>query len=274
MPSLDIEKMITNFNENQQQYQLEEKLNIAYARIRKTINEVNHQNKIIDIKSMIERTLTECNILTYDSLSFKSLYKLIQITNISSSQNFDYWNIEPFLIETYQLIKNHKSKEKQLFYHIEILYLISNTLFRNKKFSESLEYLNQMHLCMLENKGKYFKDFNLKYHLLLALNLNYSGKQDDAISLLEPIIQKKDVDIISQLDIYLSLIVFYSQQKDLKKAHNLFSKFYHTDNWYIEKAGIEWTIKKNIIEILMQIDLGNVDIVESRFLSFKRVSKP
>ena len=270
IPSLDIEKLIIDFNENQKQYQLEEKLNIAYARIRKAINEVNHQNKIIDIKSMIENTLTECNILPYNSLSFKSLYKLIQITNISSSQNFDYWNIESFLIETYKLIKKHKSKEKQLFYHIEILYLISNTLFRNKKFSESLEYLKQMKLYMLENKGKYFKDFNLKYHLLLALNYNYSGKQEDAIHLLESIIQKKCEDIFSQLDIYLSLIVFYFQQKKLKKAHKLFSKFYHTDKWYIEKVGIEWTIKKNIIEILVQIDLGNVDIVESRILSFKR----
>ena len=68
----------------------------------------------------------------------------------------------------------------------------------------------------------------------------------------------------------MSLIVFYFQQNELKKAQNLFSKFYHTDNYYIDKAGIEWTIKKNMIEILLHIDLKNIDIVESRLLSFKR----
>ena len=118
---------------------------------------------------MIEKVLNEHKILKSDSLSFKSLYQLIQIINISSAQNFEYYNIECFLIEAYQTIKNHKSKERQLFYHIEILYLISKTLFRNKKFIESLEYLDLMHFYMEENKGKYQKEFDSKYQLLLDL---------------------------------------------------------------------------------------------------------
>lgn len=64
--------------------------------------------------------------------------------------------------------------------------------------------------------------------------------------------------------------MFYSQQKKYKEAQRLFSKFYHTDKWYIEKAGIDWTIKKSLLEILLQIDLGNIDMVDSRVLSFKR----
>lgn len=74
----------------------------------------------------------------------------------------------------------------------------------------------------------------------------------------------------SLLDIYLSLIVFYFQKKEYQKAHHIFSKFYHTDKWYSEKAGIEWTIKKNLIEILLHLELGQVDLFESRLLSFKR----
>lgn len=268
--SLETDQLIIDFKENQQHLLLEEELNIAYAKIRKTLQKVNHEHKIIDIKSMIETILEKHQIKISNSLSFKSLYQLIQITNISSSQNFEYWNIESFLLEIYQLIKNHKSKDKQLFYHIEILYVIANTLFRNKKFAESMEYLDLMHVYMQKNKSKYFKEYHVKYTLLLALNHNYKGNQPKAITLLEPFINKKNLDITSQLDIYLSLIVFYFQNNELKKAQNIFSKFYHTDKYYIEKAGIEWTIKKNIIEILLHIDLKNIDIVESRLLSFKR----
>ena len=76
--------------------------------------------------------------------------------------------------------------------------------------------------------------------------------------------------MVAQLDIALSLIVFYYQQKSLEKAQKLFASFYHTDKWYIDKAGIVWTIKKNLIEILLQIDLGNIDLVDSRLKSFKR----
>ena len=242
--SINMNDLIKSFKENQKQYILEEELNIAYAKIRNTLNEVNHQNKVIDVKTMIENVLEEHKITITRSFSFKSLYQLIQITAISSSQNLEYWNIEPFLIETYQVLKNHKSKEKQLFYHIEILYQISNTLFRNKKFSESFKYLELMHFYMRENNNKHLKEFNLKYHLLLALNHNYVGNQAVAIKILTPFTVKKDVDFVSQLDIYLSLIVFHFQQKEFKNAQSLFSKFYHTDKWYIDKIGIEWTVQK------------------------------
>ena len=269
--SLDIDKIVHEFKVNQKQYLLEEELNIAYVKIRNTLKEVNHQSKIIDVKAMIENVLEEHGITTIsNSFSFKSLYQLIQIMAISSSQNLEYWNIEPFLIKTYQVLKDHKSKDKQLFYHIEILYQISNTLFRNKKFSESFKYLELMYFYMQENNNKYLKEFNLKYNLLLALNHNYNGNQTEAIKFLTPFTLKKDNDVVSQLDIYLSLIVFYFQQQEFKKAQNLFSKFYHTDKWYIDKIGIEWTVQKSLIEILLQIDLGNTDVVDSRILSFKR----
>lgn len=270
LKSISIDDCIRKFKENQHQLILEEELNIAYAKIRNTLHEVNHENKVIDVKSMIEDVLKDHDITISDSFSFRSLYKLIQITTISSSQNFDYLNIEPFLLETYEILKNHTSKDNQLFYHLEVLYLIANTLFRNKKFTASFQYLELMHAHMQHKNNKYAKEFNLKYYLLLALNHNYSGNQTIAINTLEPFIAKKDLDIVSQLDIYLSLIVFYSQQNQLKKAQQLFSKFYHTDKWYVDKAGIDWTIKKSLIEILLQIDLGNIDIVESRILSFKR----
>ena len=270
LSSSETTQFIVDFKENQQHLLLEEELNIAYAKIRKTLQDVNHKHRIIDIKSMVESVLKAHQIKISNSLSFKSLYQLIQITNISTSQNFEYWNIESFLLEIYQLIQNHKSKDKQLFYDIEILYVIANTLFRNKKFDESIAYLELMNATMQKNKGKYFKEYHSKYTLLLALNQNYRGNQQKAISLLEPFINTKSIDIISKLDIYLSLIVFYFQQNELKKAQKIGSKFYHTDKYYIEKAGIDWTIKKNIIDILLNIDLNNIDIVESRLLSFKR----
>ncbi len=267
---INFDELVAKFRENQRQHQKEESLNIAYAKIRKTLKEINHQQKEFDIRTMIEDTLKETSKSLPEVLSFKSLYQIIQITNISSSQNFAYWNSEPFLLETYQILKNHHSKDKQLFYHIEVLYIIANTLFRNKKFLASLQYLELMNLHMQKDQKKYFKEFEIKYALLLALNYNYIGNHDFAINTLQPFVEKKKSKSVEQLDIHLSLIVFYAQQKQTQKASNLLAKLYHTDKWYIEKAGIIWTIKKNIIEILVQIDLGNITFIESRLKSFKR----
>ncbi|QVY66537.1 hypothetical protein [Polaribacter sp. Q13] len=269
-PNLNLDQLISTFKENQNRLILEDQLNIAYAKIRTSLANYHKNKSNIDIKELISIILKEQNITISDTLSFKSLYQIIQITSISSAQKFDYYNIEEFVIETYQIIQNHTSKDKQLNYHLEVLYLIANVLFRNKKFNKSQKYLKLMLFYMNAEKKKYYSDFILKYDLLHALNLNYTNKQEQAIALLEPYIDKKNTDLVAQLDFSLSLIVFYYQHKSLEKAQKLVSKFYHTDKWYIEKAGIIWTIKKNLIEILLQIDLGNIDLVDSRLKSFKR----
>ena len=269
-PELDFELLIENFNQNQKDLFQEDQLNIVYAKIRQSLNQMVYNNEVTDFKTFINQTLANHNISINDAMSFKSLYQLVTIFSISAFATNDYINVEPFLIETYSLIQSHRDTDKQSFYHIQVLFLISNTLFRNKKFETSLSYLKLMHDNMLSNNKKHFNAFKLKYYLLFALNHNYLNHQKLAISTLEHLISKKHDDIEALLDIHLSLVMFYIQREDLKKAAQLFSKFYHTDTWYINKAGLEWTIKKNLIEILLHIELANLDLVESRLLSFKR----
>ncbi len=269
-PSVSVDELTRKFEANQKNHQLEDQLNIVYAKTKQTLNDITYKGDIVDFQTVLNQTLQEHNISINDSMSFKSLYQLTTIVSISAFVTKDYLKIEPFLINTYNIINTHKNKEKQLFYHIQIIYLIANTLFRNKKFNESFQYLKLMYKHMLLKQKKYYNTYKLKYHLLVALNHNYSNKQKTAIDILEPLAINKHQDTESLLDIHLSLIMFYFQKGNLKKAHTLFSKFYHTDQWYTEKAGKEWVIKKNLIEILLHIELNNIDLVESRLLSFKR----
>ncbi|MCK8480797.1 hypothetical protein [Psychroserpens algicola] len=269
-PSVDINVVIANFRSNQKQHYLEEELNMVYAKIRQTLSDMTYKGKIVDFKTILHTTLEEHNISINEALSFKSLYQLMTIVSLSAFVTNDYLKIEPFLIETYQKILNHKRKDKQLVHHIKVVYMISNTLFRNKKFHDSLDYLDHMYTLMQQQRKKHYANFKLKYTLLMALNLNYINKQDDAISLLESIKQTKHTDLESLLDIHLALVMFYMQKQDFKSAKTIFSKFYHTDKYYIEKAGKEWIIKKNIAEIILYIELSEFDLAESRLLSFKR----
>ncbi|WP_226789203.1 hypothetical protein [Polaribacter reichenbachii] len=101
--TIDIDEIILKFKENQKQHQLEERLNISYAKITKTLNEIEHQQKIVDLKLVIETIFKENEITISDELSFKSLNQIIKITNLTTIQNFEYWSIEPFLLDTYQI---------------------------------------------------------------------------------------------------------------------------------------------------------------------------
>jgi hypothetical protein len=64
--------------------------------------------------------------------------------------------------------------------------------------------------------------------------------------------------------------MFYFQKGDFTKAKSISSKFYHTDQWYKEKAGIDWVIKKNVAELLLYIELQEDDLFYSRLKSFRR----
>jgi len=269
-PDILLDETISKFRENQKNYFLEDELNIVYAKVRRTLNKITFSGETTNFQSVLDAILKEHHISINESMSFKSLYQLMSIVGLSAFVTNDYLKTEPFLINTYNSILKSKKEEKSVYYHIQILYLIANTLFRNKKFETSQNYLALMHDEMLNKNKKYYNTFKLKHHLLQALNLNYSNKQHNAIAILQPLINLKHEDIETLLDIRLSLIVFYFQQNDFKKAHQLFSKFYHTDAWYLEKTGKEWVIKKNLIEILLRIELGHIDLVESRLLSFKR----
>lgn len=268
IPSLDLNDLIEKFEANLQNKLLEDRLNIIYAKIRHALNKITYKGEVIDFQTLLETTFQEQSIEINDSLSFKSLYQLMAIVSISAFVTNDYMQIESFLVKMYSQLE--KRKGKQLFYHIQVLYFIANTLFRNKKFELSQEYLEQMYQQMLLSRKKYYRSFKLKHHLLLALNYNFSNQQEKAIELLESVKDIKHEDTEAILDIHLSLMMFYFQQGDFKKASRILSKFYHTDKWYVEKAGIEWVIKKNLAEILLHIELNNIDLVESRLKSFKR----
>jgi len=269
-PNIDLDALIEKYTINQKNHYLEDRLNIAYAKIRQSINKFALNGHLLDFHNLVNDTLIEYDIDIKESMSFKSLYQLMKIVSLSAFATNDYLKIEPFLINTYQVLLTHKHKEKQLYYHLQVLYLIAYTLFRNKKFKDSLEFLEQLHELMFLNKKKFYNTFKLKYNLLLALNLNFLNKQEEAIKILEPFLAPKHPDLQSLLDVHLSLVMIYFQKGDLIKARKIYSKFYHSDNWYISKAGKEWVIKKNLIEILLNIELKNIDLVESRLLSFKR----
>ncbi|MBO6631875.1 MAG: hypothetical protein JJ936_10025, partial [Psychroserpens sp.] len=269
-PSLDLDTLISDFRINQKQHFIEEELNLVYAKIRRTLSEMTYKGKVVDFETILNETIKEHKIDISESLSFKSLYQLITIVSLSAFVTKDYLKIEPFLLNTYEKIKARNHKVKQTVYHIQVVYMIANTLFRNKKFHQSLTYLDTMEALMLEQRKKYFATFKLKLALLRGLNLNFINKQEAAIELLETIKHSKHSDIESLLDIHLALVMFYMQRSDFKNAKSMFSKFYHTDKYYIEKAGKEWIIKKNIAEIILYIEIGEFDLVESRLLSFRR----
>ncbi|MDB4534187.1 hypothetical protein N9242_04880, partial [Vicingaceae bacterium] len=106
----------------------------------------------------------------------------------------------------------------------------------------------------------------------LAANYSFSNKNTESISLLEnikPTIFNK-LTTEEQLNIRMNTAIYLGYSEDYKKCNLILQTLNHTDNWLIKKMGIEWVLKKNMIEIMIQYELENYEIALNRIRSFER----
>jgi hypothetical protein len=79
----------------------------------------------------------------------------------------------------------------------------------------------------------------------------------------------KKMSTIEQFNIKISLTVYYFNQEAYKKANRILQTLNHSEKWLEQKMGVEWLLKKNLIEIILQFELGNMDIVLNRIRSLE-----
>jgi hypothetical protein len=265
--TLDLQRLMDNYQANKINIAQEENLNLFYATIQ---TELNHSNP--GISDIINRNLVKFNISITKNLSYQSLFKILQITNQVAYVTRDYQYFLPFIEDACQKIEaTERAKDKHLYDHLQILYYLANTYFRIKNFELSASYLEAMHSNMSLQNNKYGTIFHLQYELLKNLLLIYTGKNDEAVAKLtlfnfDKFKNKSDY----ALDLKLTLIVALFFQNKYKEAFKKLQDFHHSDQWYIDKTGYIWVIQKNLIEILLLIELDYMDLVESRLNSFKR----
>lgn len=265
--SLDLQDLILQYRENKVKIDEEENLNLFYASIQQELSQSNP-----NISDSINRNLLKFNISITKNLSYQSLFKILQITNQVAYVTRDYQVFLPFIEDACQKIEaTERIKDKHLYDHLQILYYLANTYFRIKNFELSANYLETMHSIMSLEDKKYNSIFYAQYVLLKSLLLIYTGKNQEAVSEIASFnFEKYKNKSEYAVDLRLALVVALFFQNQYKEAFKILQEFHRTDQWYVDKIGYIWVIQKNLIEIVVLIELDYSDLVESRLNSFKR----
>jgi hypothetical protein len=124
---------------------------------------------------------------------------------------------------------------------------------------------------LLVTDNSYYVVFYLRYQLLTALNLFFTGFANDAISLLQESLSntkhRSKPEDIADLRICITMfLALCNDQRSLKQLILLT----RTDAWYEKKMGMLWTIRKNLMEILVHAQFSNIELAMSRLNSFRR----
>jgi hypothetical protein len=255
-----LEELIEASETNMRWYQQDFHFNQSYAVIKSRLS----QNEDASFKDIVQSTFSKFDIAVTTSLTYKSLYQLMELTTVAAKMESDYYSVSPFMRELYSLINKKKSlQDKHRYYHISILNLLAITNFRNKKFTTSMEFVKLMELEMSKDKKAYYSRFAEKLAILNALNSNYTGNHEKAITILKGF---KD----DSLNVKLLLTMCLFQQNNFSEAYQIIKSLNHSDAWYEKKMGWVWVVKKNLLEILVLTELDKLDLVIVRLQQFKR----
>ncbi len=250
-----------------------EKTNIAYSYIKKELNEIKIKGEQKNLEIVINNILKEHQLENVAFKRLETLYKVLDLTRQVMFSRKDFYSFEPYIIKNYkELIANKAFSKRNHYYKIRILYMIAHVLYRNMKFKESILYLEFMHRGMLEYNRFYYQQFLPKYIQLKSANQTFIGNNPSAINLLNNISEKelKKMPVFEQLNIQVNLCVYYFNESRYKEANQVIQQIEHSINWIEKKMGKEWLLKMNLIELIIQYEIGNIDIVLNRIRSFER----
>jgi len=267
----DLEALTARFLRNQSDMQREAKLNMAYAFLRLELQEIHLKGKIVNLTTLILTTIRKYKISVQDLMTYKSIYQILFIANEYAAIQQNYGLIERYVNRTNQFMQGQTfKKQAYLFYHISILYFLANFHLRRKDFERSASYLSDMKDLMVTD-SRYDALFYLRYQLLSALKLFFTGFSENAIVLLqESLANKKHTSKQEEIeDVRICLTMFLALCNDRRSLKQL-TLLTRSDAWYEKKMGMLWTIRKNLMEILVYAQFSNVELALSRLNSFRR----
>jgi hypothetical protein len=267
----DLEALTARFLRNQLDMQCEAKLNMAYAFLRQQFREIHLKGKIVNLTSLMITTIRKYKISPGDLMTYKSIYQILYIANEYAAIQQNYGLIERYINRTNQFIQGRMvNKQPYLFYHLSILYFLANFHLRRKDFVKSASHLKEMIDLMLTD-NRYYALFYSRYQLLSGLNLFFTGFADQAILLMqESFLNTKHTakpEDIEDMRICLAMFLALRNDRGGLKQLTLLTR---TDAWYEKRMGMLWTIRKNLMEILVQAQFSNIEIAMSRLNSFRR----
>ncbi len=268
-----LDEIIEKRNANKQLADEEERGTIATSIIKLKLEEVRLSGEEIGFDGIIQRVLKEYDLSETMAKRPKLLYNIMSITRSAMLAKKDFYSFEPYIIKQYHHVnKQYGFSKANHYYKLSLLYMIAHVLYRNRKFEKCIEYLDELLVDIMAHNRSHYLTFYPKYIALLAAVKSYQGNNHEAVEIIEMALGEKEVKLSTydDLNARLNLSVYYFQQEDFSKAVKALLSIHHTDKWCEKKMGREWVLKKNMIELIIQYELGNDDIAINRIRSIER----
>jgi hypothetical protein len=269
----NIDQIVERLRNNRTLAAEDEDVNILTTKIKHLL--YKHKTGVLDgyLSAHIMVLFNESGVTETFSKRPKHLLKVLSILRIGALADKDFHRFEPIIIEQYNLINENGGFDKRnMQVKIELLYMISHVLYRNRDFRGCLVYLIELKKS-IDSQLKSFRDkYYPRYMLLYASAKSYLGFNSESIQLIENYLSEEEsrISVKYVLDLKLNLSVYYFQNEDFYKANRILMEIHHSDKWCEKKMGKEWVLRKNVVDVINQYERENHEIALSRIKSIER----
>jgi len=228
-----------------------------------------------DMDNVLQKTLEDLNIAneiyTIPNVKLKIHYCIRNIL----FQNKDFYRLERYLIESYNDFEEEKifTKSTQSARIILITWIV-NTLMVNKKWNDSIRYIEILHEELNRFNKLYYDNFIWTYYQSLITSYIASDRLDEAIQLLLQIIElpaHTGLKFLYEFAIYCNLALCYYFKKNISEAIKTLSRLFLKDVY--PKFSTENQFSISLIEIILHYENANLDYVTYRIGEIRRQFK-
>jgi hypothetical protein len=272
----DLQEIIQKRNENKIAADEEERANIAASLIKQQLNMARAQGRDMHFDAIIRQVLEEYHLTEIVSKRPSIFYKLMTIARSAVLARKDFYHFEAYIITQYKQFELNKGFGKpHLTYKLNLLYMIAHVLYRTRKFEQSVAYLDALYAELEANGKSVFLQFYPRYVFLKTANLAFLRRLEEATALMEELLEKhgSSFGVRNLLTAQMGLSFFYFAQENYKKANLILMRMPHTDKFCETKMGKEWVLKKNLGELIIQIELKNPELAINKIRTIERSFK-
>jgi hypothetical protein len=251
-------------------YQEDENLKIVGSLVKQELERIIKKGEDIDLQDLTAGLILQFDLEKALFNRPRLLFNFVFLTRMIFLGRKDYKSIEGFLLNSFKKLKRTDYLDNNKADYLRILYACAHTLYRNKKFDESITFLEEMADVLDQVTKGIYKEYFPKYLLLYSACENFKGQIDFSIKLLEQTLQIDYLQKGDYLNGTLNLAVYYFEKEDFKSANQTLLNIGYSDKWLEKNMGKEWRLKKHIIESIFQFELGHSDLAFDRILSIER----
>lgn len=231
---------------------------------------LNYSKKETPVLKLLEKTIADFTndkgVRSSPVLRFKMYSAVSRIL----LQKHDYRTLENYLLTTYgEFNKERLFNKGNHDVKLQMLTYIVNSLFKTKKFNQSLEYADKLKSAMDEYNGLMRDKYQFFY--LNSLVINYSVlDKDRAISILEALKENRKVYDASFYDIFIhaNLAILWFDKQSYQNAIRNLNKLYVQDGY--KNADETLKFKIAIAELIMRYELNDFDLLEYKIAQIKK----